>query len=453
MNEIKSGIKFNLSDENPVGSNVASFSALASELELSIPDYQRPYVWEIKQTRMLLKDIENTKDGALLGSIILHEIKRDDKTIYEVIDGQQRLTTIKLILMAFDTILKISIKEINNFDEISNFFKKVNSYKSYLSNVSFFHKISQDNIKTNYEYIKNYLSNEGKAKDFLEKLEKTQFIIVATTKADDAFIFFDNTNSKGKKLESYDLIKAFHLQSLSQKSTFLENNEARYFEKLIKQQDYPNSLDISYFINSILTPIRLWTRGKEVYKGFNKLSFAEFCKEDLDNISKYDNGIMRDFAIGSEFFEYFRKYAKILEYVKSLDFLKDLNNPDIKSKVNILTGVRMCLVAYIDKFNCANFDYVALLITRAVYSQRIVKGSISCSKNALDVLKIIHFSTYESDLANQLELFIEKCYQEEKNEHNGKDTNESKKYLDKISKKYEKYGILGHYSGEQNGTK
>ncbi|MBZ7984071.1 MULTISPECIES: DUF262 domain-containing protein [unclassified Campylobacter] len=439
MSEIKSGIKFNLSDENPVGSNVSSFSALASELELSIPDYQRPYVWEIKQTRMLLKDIENTKDGALLGSIILHEIKRDNKTIYEVIDGQQRLTTIKLILMA------LGKYEIFNENQ--------NRYSNYLSNVSFFHKISQDNIKTNYEYIKNYLSNEDKAKDFLKKLEKTQFIIVATTNADDAFIFFDNTNSKGKKLESYDLIKAFHLQSLSQKSTFLEKNEARYFEKLIKQQDYPNSLDISYFINSILTPIRLWTRGKKIYKGFNKLSFAEFCKEDLDNISKYDNGIMRDFAIGSEFFEYFRKYAKILEYVKSLDFLKDLNNPDIKSKVNILTGVRMCLVAYIDKFNCANFDYVALLITRAVYSQRIVEGSISCSKNALDVLKIIHFSTYESDLANQLELFIEKCYQEEKNKHEGAKRKESKKYLKEIREKYEKYGILGHYLGEQNGTK
>ncbi|WP_267525180.1 DUF262 domain-containing protein [Campylobacter sp. MG1] len=443
MNETKSEIKFNLSDENPVGSNVSSFSALASELELSIPDYQRPYVWEIKQTRMLLKDIENTKDGALLGSIILHktENKADDgKTIYEVIDGQQRLTTIKLILMA-------SLNNHNNLKEL------LEKYNNYLKDVSFFHKISQDNIKTNYEYIKNYLSNEDKAKDFLENLEKTQFIIVATTNADDAFIFFDNTNSKGKKLESYDLIKAFHLQSLSQKSTFLENNEARYFEKLIKQQDYPNSLDISYFINSILTPIRLWTRGKKIYKGFNKLSFAEFCKEDLDNISKYDNGIMRDFAIGSEFFEYFRKYAKILEYVKSLDFLKDLNNPDIKSKVNILTGVRMCLVAYIDKFNCANFDYVALLITRAVYSQRIVEGSISCSKNALDILKIIHFSTYESDLANQLELFIEKCYQEEKNEHKGAERNESKKYLEEIREKYEKYGILGHYLGEQNGAK
>lgn len=436
-------IDFKLNDTNQVSSNVINFNTLASELKLSIPDYQRPYVWEIKQTRMLLKDIENTKDGALLGSIILHktENKADDgKTIYEVIDGQQRLTTIKLILMA-------SLNTHNNLKEV------LEKYNNYLKKVSFFHKISQDNIKANYEYIKNYLSNEDKAKDFLEKLEKIQFIIVATTNADDAFIFFDNTNSKGKKLESYDLIKAFHLQSLSQKSTFLENNEARYFEKLIKQQDYPNSLDISYFINSILTPIRLWTRGKKIYKGFNKLSFAEFCKEDLDNISKYDNGIMRDFAIGSEFFEYFRKYAKILEYVKSLDFLKDLNNPDIKSKVNILTGVRMCLVAYIDKFNCANFDYVALLITRAIYSQRIVKGSISCSKNALDVLKIIHFSTYESDLANQLELFIEKCYQEEKNEHNGKDTNESKKYLKEIREKYEKYGILGHYLGEQDGTK
>lgn len=447
-----SEIKFDLSDENPVGSNVASFSVLASELELSIPDYQRPYVWKIKQTRMLLKDIENI---ALLGSIILHEIKRDNKTIYEVIDGQQRLTTIKLILMAFDTILKISTKEINNFDEISNFFKKVNSYKSYLNNVSFFHKISQDNIKTNYEYIKNYLSNEGKAKDFLEKLEKTQFIIVATTKADDAFIFFDNTNSKGKKLENYDLIKAFHLQAMQERHKDLQNANAKYFESVIKS-DKDN---INKFLNQILNFTRkIIKQEHERTKWWSDdLIFDEFCKENLSGQSSCDYGIISDFANGVEFFKYFKKFYEILKIIKQTDFYHKFDYLDDTGYLQ--RALCMCMMVFMDRFKSGNFDKMMRFTARIIYSKRLIYKRVwweSTMDSSEMIIKAIFLNNYESMIYERLDEIAMGCYvneQKMKKIEGGKRGRYKKICEDYLNEEFKKYGILGHFLGEQNGTK
>ncbi|ULO03936.1 DUF262 domain-containing protein [Campylobacter sp. RM12651] len=444
MNEIKSGIKFNLSDKNPVGSNVASFSALASELELSIPDYQRPYVWEIKQTRMLLKDIENSENGALLGSIILHETKRDDEIIYEVIDGQQRLTTIKLILMVLS--------------EYKIVMENHNGYSNYLSNVSFFHKISQDNIKANYEYIKNYLSNEDKAKDFLENLEKTQFIIVATTKADDAFIFFDNTNSKGKKLENYDLIKAFHLQAMQERHKDLQNANAKYFESVIKA-DKDN---IDSFLNQTLNFTRKIIKQEyERTKWWSDdLIFDEFCKENLSGQSSCDYGVISDFANGVEFFEYFRKFYEILKIIRQTDFYQKLNHLDGTGYLQ--NALCMCIVVFMDRFKSGNFDKMIRFATRIIYTNRLVGKSVrweSTMGSSEKIIRAIFVNNYESKIYEGLDEIARECYayEQEKIAENPIDGGKRGDYKelckDYLDEEFKKYGILGHFLGEQNGAK
>ncbi|KAF5029936.1 hypothetical protein DSECCO2_643390 [anaerobic digester metagenome] len=67
-----------------------------------IPDYQREYVWTDKQVRQLLDDINDEMDGSsneyFIGTILVSPTKY--KNYYEVIDGQQRLTTLYLLLSA-----------------------------------------------------------------------------------------------------------------------------------------------------------------------------------------------------------------------------------------------------------------------------------------------------------------------------------------------------------------
>ena len=72
----------------------------SKDFEYFIPSYQRPYSWEEVQTETLFDNLydfykENRTDDYFLGSIVL--IKEESKSRAEVIDGQQRLTTLTII--------------------------------------------------------------------------------------------------------------------------------------------------------------------------------------------------------------------------------------------------------------------------------------------------------------------------------------------------------------------
>ena len=74
---------------------------LGSDYDFWIPDYQRPYAWEVEQARQLLDDLVDAVDRDddepyFLGSMVL--VKRDGAANSEVIDGQQRLTTLTILL-------------------------------------------------------------------------------------------------------------------------------------------------------------------------------------------------------------------------------------------------------------------------------------------------------------------------------------------------------------------
>lgn len=67
----------------------------SSDFEFKIPEYQRPYRWGTDQALQLLDDLEETSDRGgdepyFLGSLVL--VEQDDGS-FDVIDGQQRLTT------------------------------------------------------------------------------------------------------------------------------------------------------------------------------------------------------------------------------------------------------------------------------------------------------------------------------------------------------------------------
>lgn len=71
------------------------------KFDLSIPNYQRPYAWEEETAVQLLEDLLEALDGNpdepyFLGSIVL--VRNSDRVGHEVIDGQQRLTTLTILL-------------------------------------------------------------------------------------------------------------------------------------------------------------------------------------------------------------------------------------------------------------------------------------------------------------------------------------------------------------------
>lgn len=86
----------------------------SSDFEYHIPAYQRPYAWGVEQTETLFDDLYDffqteKEDSYFLGSIVL--IKEDEKPYASVIDGQQRLTTLSILLAVLASYFKIA-KEI-----------------------------------------------------------------------------------------------------------------------------------------------------------------------------------------------------------------------------------------------------------------------------------------------------------------------------------------------------
>lgn len=73
----------------------------SSDFDYVIPSYQRPYAWTVDQASELFDDlydfyVREKEDTYFLGSIVL--IKEEGKPYSEVIDGQQRLTTLTILL-------------------------------------------------------------------------------------------------------------------------------------------------------------------------------------------------------------------------------------------------------------------------------------------------------------------------------------------------------------------
>ncbi|AKG07565.1 hypothetical protein AAX06_04645 [Moraxella bovoculi] len=111
--------------------------------KLAIPDYQYPYRWQSKHIKQLVDDIHSyfKQDGKAecrLGTIVLHK----DGDRHDIVDGQQRLTSLFLLLYVLND-------DRNPFDE-----------PNFLDN-EFNHSQSVANIGNNYQYLQRCIRDLG----------------------------------------------------------------------------------------------------------------------------------------------------------------------------------------------------------------------------------------------------------------------------------------------------
>ncbi|EFO9213105.1 DUF262 domain-containing protein [Campylobacter lari] len=366
---------------------------LKEGFSLNIPDYQRPYAWGIEQVKILLKDISEQIDKNqkyLLGSLILHkgntEIvdgKQQKDNEFNIVDGQQRLTTLALIL-------------------------RVLCKCNFLNNVEYSHNESKYHIKENYEYIKAYFeSYSDEKRKFLKFLLKNiEFICVLAPSEDDAFLFFDSANSKGKGLKSYDLIKAFHLYSLEKNQGSMLDYYARKFENLAKDER-----KITILFDELLAPARAWLKHKSINANDIK-AYGEFCKEFFSDkflYSKEDLGILNSFANGVDFFEYLFKYNEFFDKLSNNALYQELDEIYYTGFIYNKYIYAIAVMIYFSKFPNGNSDYFLALLARAAFSLRVYRPSIYRATQrdyALEFLEKVYFVSFEEELEQNLLDFI-----------------------------------------------
>lgn len=232
----------------------------------NIPPYQRPYSWENEQIEELFSDLLMASDSVLkadklkssapyfLGSIVL--VAAEHKT-FDVIDGQQRLTTITLLLSA--------LKELAENSEANGLKKNVVSLLKQEANEltgdpceyrltvreedsEFFRDTIIDgerNDPPQTDSQKRMLENKAALKSRLTALDESRrklmfqyimqkciLVIVTATDRDAAYRIFSVMNDRGMNLTTTDILKAEIIGAISGKA-----DQNRYTKKWVKRED------------------------------------------------------------------------------------------------------------------------------------------------------------------------------------------------------------------------
>lgn len=249
------------------GPVVADFIKIAECLKknIEIPEYQRPYRWSTKNVEQLLRDILNSQSNGklnyLIGTVILH----DDNQSFKIVDGQQRITTLILLLKQLE-------------------------YEGELPNLAYNHSTSFENIRANYHFIGEWLNlNISNRSGFLDYiLNSCQFVEIVVKKLNEAFQMFESQNGRGKELEAYNLLKAYHIRAMLS-STKEEKVQCDKQWEDATMYLYKNSRRdiLLQLFKEQLYRTRLWSRGEEAYL-FGKKHVDEFKGVTLDKDCSLD---------------------------------------------------------------------------------------------------------------------------------------------------------------------
>ena len=275
---------------------------------LSIPDYQRPYKWQIKHIQQLANDLLlhfNANKVYRIGTVVIH--KNADK--YEIVDGQQRLVSLTVLL------------------------KLLNETSLSLLDEEFKHSISHYNIQQNYQYLQTFIDENlsDKKQEFKRYLLNIcEMVYVQLDNLDEAFQFFDSQNARGKPLESYDLLKAYHLRAINKKSEDsyeMKSEKEKIIHKCVENWEQmalapAENPNLDTIINQILFRLRCWQYADhaetftsdrlDVFKGVDENSDYPYLQTIKPANSSHFQ-IHQPLLNGELFFDYIQHYAKIYQ--------------------------------------------------------------------------------------------------------------------------------------------
>ncbi|GAA7754068.1 hypothetical protein HpBT018_07700 [Helicobacter pylori] len=252
LNFIKGNIKDNIKDNQ--------------KNQLVIPIYQRLYSWEKEQCKQLWDDIikiggDDKMDGHFIGSIlyVLDGIKHSKNLLF-IVDGQQRLTTITLLLIALrdhlndgdEFLKKFSCQKIQNrylINSDKDGDKKFRLILSESDKDTLLSLIDKDRRKPsepslkiveNFKLFEQWIrENTDKLETIFKGLEKLMIVEIALDKIkDDPQLIFESMNSKGIELTQTDLIRNYIVMETEiEKQEGFYNKYWRAMEEDFKQNE------------------------------------------------------------------------------------------------------------------------------------------------------------------------------------------------------------------------
>lgn len=395
----------------------------------NIPSYQRPYVWGKDNITDLLDDIVyafkyNTQDKYFLGSLVLQE---KNKYEYDILDGQQRLTTLCIFMavlrdLAKDDSLKEALQSLlfvkgNKFkgikdkarltfeirSEVEEFFQECIIKENGTNNIDEFMKannilLNDISIKNMYKAIstiREFIENneydiEFEQEDFFNFIyENLIFAYVCSDTREQAFRLFTILNNRGIPLTTADILKSLNLDKISDEAQ--RNEYAKKWEEL--EQKYGERFD--RFLNFIRT-MKLKEKARK--------NLLEEFEEKI-----YKKGMM---TYGKESIDYFRTTSDNYDKLITFDInLKELDN-HYKNLVTIMkTGFNSedwipPLLYFYEKFNTQDLGKFIVLLDNKFMGDWINRETPTKRlENMNKILKAIELAKNSNEVVENQELF------------------------------------------------
>lgn len=369
------------------------------KMKLRIPDYQRPYKWSNENVLELLKDIEDAirqselPTGAKhyrLGTVILLKDQKAGDGYYNVVDGQQRITTLALLRYCLTQ-------------------EECGPLLSDHSSLEHFNRspVSQANLASNYQVIKSFFAQSGalKTKFFQAMDDLLEVVLVRVREESEAFQLFDSQNTRGRALDPHDLLKAHHLRAMVD-----DGATERQMKRRVIGWESVNPELIGELFNSYLFRVFNWSRRERshwfsardigVFKGLSPRSNYSFVRRIVAAGHKFQIGT--DFPAGDGFFALVDHYLDLLDDVRDFQNLAggktvqgriamkrvmrvvNYPNPRTAWGVRYIKELFLCaLFCYCDRFGVESLDArVVSTLCKWAYSlvvdlERISDGSVN----------------------------------------------------------------------------
>ena len=264
-----------------------------------IPVYQRKYDWKDENCYQLYEDLKrivlDRRDSHFFGSIVSSVVGSGATTEYHIIDGQQRLTTVTLLLLAIRNLIrskKVFAEEpqldeqINERFLISKWAKeddriKLRPVKSDREALIRLFGDEEDydqssNLTLNYKLFCNLiLREEISVDDLYSAIGKLEIISITLDQGDNAQLIFESLNSTGLALTEGDKIRNYVLMGLSPK------DQNKYYDNFWAKIEKCTNKEVSGFIRDYLSVKQQITPTiSNVYHAFKE--YAENTKLSID---------------------------------------------------------------------------------------------------------------------------------------------------------------------------
>lgn len=300
-----------------------------------VPVYQRNYDWNNIQCEKLYQDIMNAnkRDHKHFTGTIVYIVGLDGSTLNEVliIDGQQRLTTMYILLKAlYDAAKGVSVRIEAEIEEVmfnrncdEKYKLKLKPVKSDNEQLLLLIKDKTDEMDRNSNIYKNYITFKNlieetvtsglELNDILNGIKKLEMVEIVLDKSqgDEPQKIFESINSTGLELSLADLIRNYLLMDDLNQDELYEN----YWSVIEKNVGYRNLGD--FVINFLNSQISKSVNDKNAYRLFkehceeNNLSHEDVLK-NLKRTSKYYGAFIGETQFYSnEISDYLRAFYTI----------------------------------------------------------------------------------------------------------------------------------------------